>query len=506
MIDPGPAIEQMIDYALHTDLIDAADAVWAVNRLLEVLHLDDPGTFVLPTDGQRRGHIPAGADAEAGADAAVAAALDVAVATGLIEDTPGRRDLLDAALFGAMLPRPSVVIERFWDRYRSSPRAATDGLYAMSVAANYIHADRSARNPTWTYPSRYGDIDMTINLAKPEKDPRDIIAAGTAQSSGYPACLLCPQNEGYRGRLDHPARQNLRLIPLELAGTPWALQYSPYLYYPEHCIVLSAAHEPMQLTAATFQRLLSFVEMFPEYFLGSNADLPIVGGSILAHDHFQGGRYTFPIERAAVLESVTGPDGIEAAIIDWPLATVRLTHSDPQVLVVAADAVLQAWRHHDEPETEVRAWTQNTNHNTVTPIARRSGEYFQIDVVLRNNRTSKRHPDGIFHPHAEIHPVKRENIGLIEVMGLAVLPGRLAADVPRLAQALDTTQVPPDLAIHQPMLDGISAGQGRGEAAIRDAIGAYFVRGLEHCGVFGPAPESIPRWRRLLQPLGYNWG
>lgn len=505
--DPGVGLQQLLTYALDTGLISPDDLNWGLNRLLEVLQLDDPGSYLPP-------QVPADVDPGepnnsvgrnvGGADAAVKPLLELAVSNGLIEDTPGRRDLLDAALFGALLGRPTEVIARFWDRYRLSPRSATDDFYAMSVAANYIHADRSARNPKWTHPSRYGDIDMTINRAKPEKDPRDIIAASTSRVVEYPKCLLCPQNEGYRGRSDHPARQNLRLIPLRLGGTSWALQYSPYLYYPEHCIVLSTVHEPMRLTADTFERLLEFVQVFPEYFLGSNADLPIVGGSILSHDHFQGGRYEFPIERAVVLETMVGPGDLHAEILDWPLTTVRLAHADPQVLVSAGASLLQAWREHDEPETDVVAYTGTTSHNTVTPIARRSGDSYQLDIVLRNNRTSEQYPDGIFHPHQEIHPVKKENIGLIEVMGLAVLPGRLADDVPRLAQAISTGEIPEDLRMHAPMLAGIDASLGSAEDLVRAAIGDYFVRGLEHCGVFGDARESLRRWQRLLGPLGYT--
>jgi UDPglucose--hexose-1-phosphate uridylyltransferase len=498
-MDPGPGVQRLLRYARQRGLIEAEDTNWAINRVLEVLRLDSPGDAWV---GDAETDDGGGVESD-GADAAVAQLLDVAVATGLIADTQGRRDLLDAAIFGALLPRPSEVIEDFWRRYQTNPRAATDAFYHLSVAANYIHADRSARNPTWVHPSRYGAIDMTINLAKPEKDPRDIIAAGQTESTDYPACLLCPQNEGYRGRLDHPARQNLRLIPMELADRPWAMQYSPYLYYPEHCIVLSAVHEPMRLTRQTFTRLLTFVEMFPEYFLGSNADLPIVGGSILSHDHFQGGRYQFPIERAQVLYTCEGPHEIQAQVLDWPLSALRLTHEDPQILADAGFELLEQWRGYDESETDVRSHSNGEDHNTVTPIARRSGKQFQLDLVLRNNRTSQEHPDGIFHPHAEIHPVKKENIGLIEVMGLAVLPGRLAGDIPRLAQALVTGDIPTELSTHAPMLEQIAVVDDA-EAAVKAAIGDYFVRGLEHCGVFGDSAESVPRWQRLLGTLDYN--
>lgn len=490
--DPGSAIGSLVGYAMRTGLIGADDERWAINRLLEVLHLDDPGTYEGPLE------LPGGADE------ALAPMLDLAVELGRIPDTQGQRDLLDSALMGALMAPPSVVTEEFWRRYEVSPRKATDAFYRLCVNSNYIHAERSARNPTWRHASRYGDLDMTINLAKPEKDPRDIIAAGKRKASGYPACLLCPQNEGYAGRIDHPGRQNLRLIGVDLAAENWFLQYSPYLYYTEHCIVLSSAHVPMKLTRATFTRLLEFVGQFPEYFVGSNADLPIVGGSILSHDHFQGGRYEFPIERAGVVAEFDGPHGLRGEVLDWPLSVLRLTGRDPRVLGDAGHNLLEAWRRHDVPETDVRAFTGDVPHNTVTPIARRRGHDFCLDIVLRNNRTTDEHPDGIFHPHVEIHPVKKENIGLIEVMGLAVLPGRLAADIPRLAEALARREeLAEDLAEHGPMLDAIPPGFEDAEEAVRAAVGSYFTTGLEHCGVLGAATESLLHWQSLLTPLGY---
>lgn len=497
--DPGPALADFIGYALTAGLITDLDVDWAVNRVLEVLRLPDPGS---PVPGTARARVLG----EISADEAVAGLLEVAVSSGRIPDTPGQRDLLDAALFGSLLPAPRVVIADFWQAYQSSPEAATDAFYRMSVASNYIHAARSETNPQWRQDTRYGPMTLTINLAKPEKDPRDIAAAvASGPSSGYPQCLLCPQNEGYAGRIDHPARQNLRLIPLELAQQPWALQYSPYLYYPEHCIVLDRQHRPMQLTRETFVRLLQFIEKFPHYFVGSNADLPIVGGSILSHDHFQGGRHRFPIEDAAMLEQLTGPAGIEAEVLLWPLATVRLRADDPHQLAMAGYEMLAAWRGYDDSEARVRSSTSGVPHNTVTPIARQRDGRFELDVVLRNNRTDAEHPDGIFHPHAQIHPVKRENIGLIEVMGLAVLPARLAADIPRLAQALTTGDVPEDLAAHAPMLNGIVAAPAVDtEELVRQAVGEYFVTGLEHCGVFGEAETSVAHWRRFLRPLGYQ--
>lgn len=496
--DPGPALEQFLGYALNRDLITSADVPWAVNRVLDVLRLDAPGSW----SGQ-----PV-AEFQGDADSAVAGLLQVAVTSSRIEDTQGQRDLLDAALFGALLPSPHAVATAFYERLGNDPAAATEAFYRMSVDANYIHAARSQANPRWRQATAYGEMDITINLAKPEKDPRDIAAAAAiaadSAAGAYPQCLLCPQNEGYAGRVDHPARQNLRLIPLELAGQSWALQYSPYLYYPEHCIVLDTIHQPMRLTRETFTRLLDFVTLVPHYFLGSNADLPIVGGSILSHDHFQGGHYRFPIEDAQVLDSYALGDGVRAEVLNWPLATVRLTSADPELLATTGMNVLTAWRQYDDASVEVISHTGNTPHNTVTPIVRRLGTDYQLDVVLRNNRTTTAHPDGIFHPHAEIHPVKRENIGLIEVMGLAVLPGRLASDIPRLAAALNGEPLAPDLAGHAPMLAGIEVGIGGAEQAVREAVGQYFVTGLEHCGVFGPGESALPAWRRFLEHLGFR--
>lgn len=501
-LDPGPGLADFLGYALDRGLIDAVDINWAVNRVLEVLHLDAAGSWT----GQ-----PA-APAPHSADEAVAGLLQVGVANGRIEDTQGQLDLLDAALFGALLPAPRAVVAAFYERLARDPSAATEAFYRMSVDANYIHAARSEANPRWRQESPYGAMDITINLAKPEKDPRDIAAAAARAvddtAAPYPKCLLCRENEGYAGRVDHPARQNLRLIPLELAGQPWALQYSPYLYYPEHCIVLDTVHQPMRLTRDTFTRLLDFVTLVPHYFLGSNADLPIVGGSILSHDHFQGGHYRFPIEDADVLEEYVSPDGVRAEVLSWPLATVRLTSQDPVLLGDTGEAMLAAWRHYDDPQTGVLSHSGDTPHNTVTPIARRRGPDYQLDIVLRNNRTSEQHPDGIFHPHAEIHPVKRENIGLIEVMGLAVLPGRLAADIPRLAQALAGQPLPDDLAQHAPMLAEVESDTDlaaeRAEQAVREVVGRYFVTGLEHCGVFGVGTAALPGWQRFLDHLGYQ--
>lgn len=501
MTRSAASLEPLLDYAEATGLITVEDRIWARNVLLDLLGLSaPPGANITPSTITR----PGASRSPSSADEVLAPILDDAVQRGLIEDTPDQRDALDASIMGALTPRPSVVIDTFWDDYDVSPAAATDGFFDMCVANNYVHAERTARNPQWRHATDYGELILTVNLAKPEKDPRDIAAARNAPESGYPECLLCAQNEGYAGRPDHPARQNLRLIPLALADESWFLQYSPYQYYFQHCIVLRAQHVPMQLTRLTFTRLLEFVTEFPNYFLGSNADLPVVGGSILNHDHFQGGRFRFPMQDARPLASWRRGE-LRAQVLDWPLSAVRLSGSDPQVVGDAGFELLQVWRHHDEPESDVRAFTGDTPHNTVTPVAHRIGDGYQLDVVLRNNRTSAEHPDGIFHPHAEIHPVKRENIGLIEVMGLAVLPGRLAAEMAQLAAALDRGgELPPELAKHAPMVAQLPISGESAEKAIHRAVGDYFTRGLEHCGVFGHGPAALRRWERLLGPLDWR--
>ncbi len=493
------ALAELLAYAVRTGLIEHSDVCWARNRLLDLLNAASAGgAWETPTPVADRA-------SNEGVDELLAPLLTDAAERGLIEDTPGQRDLLDAEIMGALTARPSEVIGEFQRNYRTDPKVATDAFYRLCIANNYIHKERTDANPHWRHPSRYGDLEITINRAKPEKDPRDIAAASRAPASGYPNCLLCRENEGYRGRADHPGRGNLRLVPLRLAGSTWYLQYSPYLYYPEHCIVLSETHVPMRLSSQTFVRLLDFVTDLPHYFLGSNADLPIVGGSILGHDHFQGGRHRFPMDSAAILARWSHRDGTVADVLDWPLATVRLTHADREILQRHGDALLTEWRGHDEPETQVAHATGGVAHNTVTPVVRRSGPDYQLDVVLRNNRTSDEHPDGIFHPHAEIHPVKRENIGLIEVMGLAVLPGRLARELALLADVLaDGRSTPTEVAHHDRMLTGLRGRSGDPWDLLRAAVGDYFVAGLEHCGVFGIGEAALPRWQRLLAPLGWR--
>ena len=486
-------VDALVGYAVRKGLIAADDVPFARNRVLEVLRWSD---YMAPAPGD-----PV-QDPPDDVEVLLLPLLDDAAARGLIEpDTANQRDLWDTAIMGALVDRPDVVTRRFWDDYADDPVRATDRFHALGVASNYIRVGRTDRNATWRQPTAYGAMDMTINLSKPEKDPRDIIAASHQQSVGYPRCLLCRENEGYAGRADHPARQNLRLIPMDLSGQRWYLQYSPYRYYNEHCIVLSEEHRPMRIDDDTFSRLAGFTAMFPHYLIGSNADLPIVGGSILSHDHFQGGRYEFAMDRARPSWS-TEWDEVTVEVLHWPLAVIRLHGPDQSVLPVAS-SVLAAWREYSDEEFGIVARSDGLSHNTITPIARRVDGRLRLDLVLRNNRTSAEHPDGIFHPHAQIHPVKRENIGLIEVMGLAVLPGRLQVELDDVAKALlegSDTAYP----AHRPMLHEMRAvGPARtipeARQRARSAAGDYFVRGLEHCGVFGE--ESVRGSRRFLHSV-----
>jgi UDPglucose--hexose-1-phosphate uridylyltransferase len=469
----------LLAYGVKTGLIEHGDVPYVRNRVLEVLAVSD---YDLASEGT------GGAGS---IDDLLAPLLDDAASRGLIDpDTAIQRDLWDTAIMGCFVQRPSWVQHRFWDDYAQSPQTATDRFHADAVASNYIRVTRTDRNVTWTYPSVYGELDMTINLSKPEKDPRDIIAAAASgPGASYPACLLCRENEGYAGRADHPARQNLRLIDLDLTGERWYLQYSPYRYYNEHCIVLSEEHRPMVISPATFRRLAQFTAVLPHYLAGSNADLPIVGGSILSHDHYQGGCYEFPMDRATTLWSEQR-DGVTVSVLHWPLAVIRVTGADDAVLALA-DRVLAAWREHSDPGRGVLAYSGEVPHNTITPIARRVDGQLRLDLVLRNNRTSNEHPDGIYHPHAEIHPIKKENIGLIEVMGLAVLPDRLQRELRTVADCLISGEDLPDEAqAHAPMLELMRA-QGPARASqdaldrCRAAASQFFVQGLEHCGVFG---------------------
>ena len=442
---------------------------------------------------------------------------ELAAEKGLIADTTGEKELFATRLCGEITPHPAVVRARFETLCKSEgPAAATSWFYEMCRACDYIRVDNIARNVRFFSDSPCGELEITINLSKPEKDPRDIAAQRNAPQVGYPTCMLCPENPGYAGRIGFPARQNHRIIPLTLNNEKWYLQYSPYLYYSEHCIVFNEHHRPMRISGNTFDCLFDFVTQFPHYMLGSNADLPIVGGSILSHDHFQGGNYTFPMDRAADAICLSAPiEGVQAAVIDWPLTTVRLRGKDEAALKKLAMQLLTAWREYSDPACDILAHT-DAPHNTVTPILRREGEMWRLDLVLRNNRTSKEHPLGIFHPHAPLHHIKKENIGLIEVMGLFILPGRLLSELTELrgylTGRLDLTKAPAEespLFKHYSWVRDIAAKTGaslsdeEASSAIRAALAETCAQVLRDAGVYKQDENGRAGVIRFLSTLGY---
>ena len=416
-------LDALVNYAVERGLIAQEDKTYAFNRLMEQMNLDSVG---------------AGEAVSASLNEILDALCDDACRRGLIENNIVSRDLFDTKLMGVLTPFPHEVRRKFSDLYAQSPESATAWYYQFSQDTNYIRCDRIKKDTKWTYDCEYGSLDITINLSKPEKDPRAIAAARNAPQTDYPKCQLCSENEGYAGRINHPARQNHRLIPVTIAGTQWYLQYSPYVYYNEHCIVLNSLHTPMKIDRACFCKLFDFVKQFPHYFVGSNADLPIVGGSILSHDHFQGGHYEFAMAKAPVEKQVdfSGFEDVNAGIVRWPMSVLRLSCPDSERIIQLAENILSAWRAYSDPSVSIYAETEGIPHNTITPIARKRGENYELDLVLRNNLTTEEHPLGLFHPHAKLHHIKKENIGLIEVMGLAVLPSRLKAELAMLREAI----------------------------------------------------------------------
>ena len=417
-------IDSLVSYAMNAGLAEPVDHQVLTNRLLDLLRLDD--------------YTPSEEPQTEDLEEILAGMLDYAVEKGLCDDGITARDIFDTRIMGAITPMPREVIGIFRYLYLENPEAATDWYYKFSCDTDYIRRYRIAKDMRWKYASEYGEMDITINLSKPEKDPKAIAAAKNAPQTAYPKCQLCVENEGYAGRMNHPARANHRIIPIEVCGEDWCLQYSPYVYYNEHCIVFNSKHVPMKIDKSAFRKLLSFVGSFPHYFVGSNADLPIVGGSILSHEHFQGGHYTFAMETAPIQQALTfaGYEDIQAGIVKWPMSVIRLTGSDPERIADLADKILTAWRGYSDEAAGVVAFSDGEPHNTITPIARRRGEDFELDLVLRCNITTAAHPLGLFHPHADKHHIKKENIGLIEVMGLAVLPSRLKAELHDLAEAI----------------------------------------------------------------------
>lgn len=481
------SIRKLVCYGLECGLLNKRDEVFATNRILEILNLDEydcTETFTNVNLEDTLGEL-----------------LTFAVESGLINDNITERDLFDTKLMSALVPAPSVVTEKFLTLYKQSPKAATDWYYKLSCDSDYIRRYRIARDVKWVTATEYGDLDITINLSKPEKDPKAIAAAKNAKQSGYPKCMLCKECEGYKGRLNFPARQNHRVIPVTINNTDWCMQYSPYVYYNEHCIVFNAEHTPMAINTATFRKLLDFVKLFPHYFVGSNADLPIVGGSILSHDHFQGGNYTFAMAKAPIDTDLSfeGFNDVKAGIVKWPMSVIRLSCPDTDRLIALADKILTAWRGYTDENAFIFAETDGTPHNTITPIARKNGDNFELDLVLRNNITTDEHPMGVYHPHAELHHIKKENIGLIEVMGLAVLPARLKNEMALLKTAiLENRDISCDevLEKHAAWAEEIKQkyndiNKDNIDKIIEDEIGLVFAKVLSHAGVFKNTQDFI---------------
>ena len=499
----GERILDLVDYGEATGLIQAEDRIWAANQLLACLGLD-----ALEEEGPGRA-LPSRAEAEEGLEGILKDLLDYAVGQGLCGETVTERDLFDTKLMGALLPPPSIVRCHFRELLESQgPKAATDWYYQFSQDTDYIRRYRVKKDLKWTADTEFGTLDITINLSKPEKDPKAIAAARQAVQSGYPKCLLCKENEGYAGHLDHPARQNHRIVPIQINGADWYLQYSPYVYYNEHCICFNSEHVPMKVERATFGKLLDFVDQFPHYFVGSNADLPIVGGSILSHDHFQGGHYEFAMERAEIEESLSfdGFPDITAGIVRWPMSVIRLRGASKERLVELADKILLSWRGYTDEAAFILAETEGVPHNTITPIARRRGTDFELDLVLRNNITTDEHPLGVYHPHAELHHIKKENIGLIEVMGQAVLPSRLKAEMEALAEALvEGRDISGDeqLKKHAAWAEEVKQkhpelSRENVEGVLRQEIGLVFSRVLTDAGVYKCTAEGREAFRRFV--------
>ncbi|MGG2184443.1 UDP-glucose--hexose-1-phosphate uridylyltransferase [Bacillus altitudinis] len=500
-IDIFEKLEQLIQYGVNKELISPLDMDYTRNRLLEVLGLDDAEPRTVSGDSDL--------------EDILMPMLDWAVETGLIPDgTDTYRDLLDAKIMGCLVAPPSVIYAKFEEkRKHCGPKAATSWFYEMQQHAHYIHTGRIAKNVQWFTPTEDGELEITINLSKPEKDPKAIAEAKKLSQKQYPLCLLCKENVGFGGRINHPARQNHRIIPVTLTNESWFMQFSPYVYYNEHCIVFKGEHEPMQISKKTFERLLSFISIYPHYFIGSNADLPIVGGSILSHDHFQGGAHEFPMAKAKMEEvfSLEKFPRVKAGIVKWPMSVIRLQSSDQQTLAEAADFILHEWKMYSDPEAGLFSHTGETPHNTITPIARRQGDEYELDLVLRNNRTDKQHPDGIFHPHKEVHHIKKENIGLIEVMGLAVLPGRLAEELSQLKAALlskhplEEIKACPSIMKHESwaarLIEENTFTKDNVEAILQKEIGLIFSRILAQAGVFKRTEQGKTAFKRFIQTL-----
>lgn len=490
-------IAALVQYGISAGLVPECERIYTTNLLLDLFHEDD---YEEPDS------IP-----EEPLEDILKELLDEACRRELIPDSITYRDLFDTRLMNCLLPRPAQVHKEFWERYKKSPEEATGYFYKFSQDSDYIRRYRICRDQRWKTASEYGDMDITINLSKPEKDPKAIAAARNAKASSYPKCQLCMENEGYAGRVNHPARENHRIIPITINGSGWGFQYSPYVYYNEHCIVFNGQHIPMKIDRGTFCKLFDFVKLFPHYFVGSNADLPIVGGSILSHDHFQGGHYEFAMAKAPVEKTfkVTGFEDVEAGIVKWPMSVIRLKAADSDRIIELADKILNRWRSYTDEDAFIYANTDGEPHNTITPIARKRGEYFELDLVLRNNITTEEHPLGVYHPHAGLHHIKKENIGLIEVMGLAVLPARLKEEMELLKKAiLEGQDLHKDevLEKHADWVDEFKAAYEKIDASniddiIQKEIGIVFMQVLTDAGVYKRDEAGRQAFDRFTQSL-----
>ncbi len=500
------SIAKLVQYGLETGLIRHEDAVYTANKVLELLHID---ALDEAAESAVVSYEPGNESLIAELPQILGDICDYAYENGILEEnTVGYRDLFDTKVMSLLVDRPSNIIRHFQELYQEDPKKATDYYYKFSQDTDYIRRYRIARDRKWVSPTEYGDLDITINLSKPEKDPKAIAAAKLAKQTSYPKCLLCMENEGYAGRLNHPARQNHRIIPVTINGSRWGFQYSPYVYYNEHCIVFNSQHVPMKIERATFGKLLDFVKQFPHYFVGSNADLPIVGGSILSHDHFQGGCYEFAMAKAPVEKKVTfaGFEDVEAGIVKWPMSVIRISSEDTNRLIELADRILLLWRGYTDEAAFIFAETDGEPHNTITPIARKRGDKFELDLVLRNNITTKEHPLGVYHPHAELHHIKKENIGLIEVMGLAVLPARLKDELEHLKTAmLEDRDISGDeeLGKHADWVEELKEKYGSFQAdtidkVVQDEVGLVFSKVLEHAGVYKRTEEGQAAFMRFI--------
>lgn len=492
------AIKKLVQYGIDTGLTPESERTYTTNLLLDVMKEDDYedvdcdlSSIVL--------------------EDVLKELLDEAVKRGLIEDSVTYRDLFDTRLMNCLMPRPAQIQEKFWEEYEKSPEDATAYYYKLSQDSDYIRRYRIKKDRKWTVDTQYGTLDITINLSKPEKDPKAIAAAGKAKSSSYPKCQLCMENEGYAGRTNHPARENHRIIPIQIQGSKWGFQYSPYVYYNEHCIVFNGEHIPMKIDRKAFAKLFDFIKLFPHYFLGSNADLPIVGGSILSHDHFQGGNYTFAMAKAPIIENFTvkGYEDVTAGIVKWPLSVIRLQGTDVERIIDLAEHILNKWRGYTDEDAFIFAETDGTPHNTITPIARKRGDLYELDLTLRNNITTEEHPLGVYHPHAKLHHIKKENIGLIEVMGLAVLPARLKGEMELLEEYIlegkdirsnDQIEKHADW-VDEFLPDYPDINKDNIGHILEQEVGKVFCQVLEDAGVYKCTPEGLEAFHRFISVL-----